>query len=75
MGSYRQSEGGARIIARCATCHASVLSHVARDWPGSDSVCATCGMTIFDSPLQGDYFDVAMRIPRRGPPQRPRRTQ
>ena len=67
MASSRPNGGELRIVARCAMCHASAVSHIGQDVSASDVVCATCGMTIFDSPLQSDYFNVAMRVPRRGP--------
>lgn len=74
MGSYRRQERDNRIVARCTTCHAAVLSHIDHNLAGADIVCATCGMTIFDSPLQSDYFEVAMKIHRRGPAPRPHRS-
>lgn len=75
MATDRHNEDDSRSLARCAACNATVIAQIdCREPVDANTVCATCGMTIFDSPLQSDYFEVAMKIHRRGPAPRPRRS-
>ena len=53
-----------RSLYRCTDCNATLIS---RDAPNgladAGPVCAECGRTLVDSPVEGgDYFDVVMRV-------------
>ena len=66
MATDRHNEDDSRSLARCAACHATVITQIDRREPAdANTVCATCGMTLVDPPFEGgDYFDVIMRIGR-----------
>jgi ribosomal protein S27E len=66
MANYRRSEEDERRILRCATCDGTVFAEIA-DFGRADAntACASCGMTLVDSPFSGgDYFDVIMKVGR-----------
>ena len=66
MGTYRLSGEGERGRMRCAVCDATVKAGVAcAGRADANTVCASCGMTLVDSPFSGgDYFKVIMRVGR-----------
>lgn len=66
MATYRRSEEDKRRIVRCAACEGTVLAKTA-DFGRTDAniACASCGMTLVDSPFGGgDYYAVIMRVGR-----------
>ena len=64
--SYRRSEEDERRILRCAACDGTVFGEIAGFVRAdANTACASCGMTLVDSPFSGgDYFDVIMRVGR-----------
>ena len=66
MATYRRSEEDERRILRCAACEGTVLAETAGlGRADANTACASCGMTLADSPFSGgDYFAVIMRIGR-----------
>lgn len=66
MAAYRLNDDDARVLARCAACNATVIAQIdCRGQADANSVCATCGMMLVDSPFEGsDYFDLIMRVGR-----------
>jgi hypothetical protein len=66
MATYRRSEEDERRIVRCAACDGTVLAEMTGFGRiDANTVCASCGMKLIDSPFSGgDYFDVIMRVGR-----------
>ena len=66
MVTYRRSEEDERRILRCAACDGTVFGEIAGFVRAdANTACASCGMTLLDSPFSGgDYFDVIMRVGR-----------
>ena len=66
MATYRRSKVDERRIVRCAACAGTVLAETAGFGRiDANTVCASCGMTVVDSPFSGsDYYDVIMRVGR-----------
>jgi hypothetical protein len=64
MATHRHKDE--RRILRCAACDGTVLAEIAGfGRADANTACASCGMTLVDSPLSGgDYFDVIMRVGR-----------
>ncbi len=69
MATYRPNEYDTRVLARCTSCNATVIAQIdCRGRADANTVCATCGMILVDSPFEGvDYFDVIMRVGRQAP--------
>ena len=68
MAIHRRSEEDERRIALCAACEGTVLAEIAGFGRiDANTACASCGMTLADSPFSGgDYYDVIMRVGRPG---------
>jgi len=66
MATYRRSEENERRIVRCSACDGTVLAEIAGFGRiDANTACASCGMTVADSPFSGgDYYDVIMRVGR-----------
>ena len=66
MSSYRHSEESECRIVRCAACEGTVLAEIGVFGRiDANTACASCGMTLVDSPFSGgDYYDVIMRVGR-----------
>ena len=66
MATYGRSAEDERRILRCAACDGTVLAETAGlGRIDANAACASCGMTLADSPFSGgDYFDVIMRVGR-----------
>jgi hypothetical protein len=66
MANYSLNEDDVGRLNRCAVCDGTVIAEVAcPGWADANTVCASCGMTLLDSPFEGsDYFDVIMRVGR-----------
>jgi len=66
MAIHRRSEEDERRIVRCAACDGTVLAEIAGFARiDANTACASCGMTVADSPFSGgDYYDVIMRVGR-----------
>jgi len=66
MATYGRSAEDERRIVRCAACDGTVLAETAGlGRVDANVACASCGMTLADSPFSGgDYFDVIMRVGR-----------
>jgi hypothetical protein len=66
MTIYRRSEESERRIMRCAACEGTVLAETAGfRRVDANTACASCGMTLADSPFRGgDYYAVIMRVGR-----------
>ena len=64
MATHRDKDE--RRILRCAACDGTVLAEIAGfGRADANTACASCGMTLLDSPFSGgDYFDVIMRVGR-----------
>ena len=66
MAIYWPNEDDKQSLDRCAVCDATVLAEVAcAGRADANTVCASCGMTLVNSPFEGgDYYDVIMRVGR-----------
>ena len=66
MATHRYSKEDERRILRCAACDGTVFAEIAGfGRADANTACASCGMTLVDSPFGGgDYFDVIMRVGR-----------
>jgi ribosomal protein S27E len=66
MAIYRRSEEDERRIVRCAACEGTMLAEMASFGRiDANTACASCGMTLVDSPFSGgDYYEVIMRVGR-----------
>jgi hypothetical protein len=54
---YPQNKNDGGLLELCAVCDA-----VTAGWAEGNNVCATCGMTVIETPFEGsDYFDILMR--------------
>jgi hypothetical protein len=69
--THCQNDDDGQKIGRCEACNATVITEAAcRGGADANTVCTLCGMTLADSPFEGDYFDVIMRagrVARRAP--------
>ena len=64
MATHRHRKEDERRILRCAACDGTVFAEITGR-ADANTACASCGMTMVDSPFSGgDYFDVIMRVGR-----------